>query len=70
MTDEPPQTGDTRIFNGKLQEFDGNDWVPYQYLPSAPSGGDPKFRSVYKITDDQAADNEAGDAEADNEEDS
>jgi hypothetical protein len=47
-----PKQGDTRVVNGDLQEFDGEQWGPYKFLPSAGSGGDGKPIVIYKFFDD------------------
>jgi hypothetical protein len=52
----PPEKGATRLVEGKLQEFDGSAWVPFQYLPSAGSGGDHKPIVIYKFFTDYEVD--------------
>lgn len=53
MTDEPsPKEGDTRVFNGELQEWDGSKWGPFQFLPPEGSGGVRKLK-IYKVFSDE-----------------
>jgi hypothetical protein len=47
-----PKKGDTRVVGEQLQEFDGKQWVKFQYLPSAGSGGDGKPIVIYKFFTD------------------
>jgi hypothetical protein len=57
MTDEPPpKKGDTRVFHGELQEFDGSEWGTFQFLAPKGSGGDGKLKVIYKFLSDDEAD--------------
>jgi hypothetical protein len=44
-----PGKGDVRVVDGNVQEFDGSEWVAFQYLPTAGTGGDGKPIVLYKI---------------------
>jgi hypothetical protein len=48
----PPKQGDTRVVGEDLQEFDGKQWVKFDYLPAAGSGGDGKPIVIYKFIGD------------------
>jgi hypothetical protein len=51
-----PHKDATRVVDGEVQEFDGIAWVPFQYLPSAGSGGDGKPLVIYKFVGDYEVD--------------
>jgi hypothetical protein len=58
MADDAPAPGEglTRIADGELQEWDGERWVPFSFLPTAGSGGDGKPVVIYKIIGNGRAD--------------
>jgi len=51
-----PEKGATRVVNGELREFNGSEWVPYEFLPPAGTGGDGKLLVIYKSIGDYEVD--------------